>query len=122
MGPRHARSVLVWSLLIALFASGPAADAAANAASTYTPGDKLGRGVVNLVTGFLEIPRNIHVTTTSDGLLAGWTVGVGKGLGYTVLRMGVGVYEILTFPFAWPKGYRPIVEPAYVWQAPGPSL
>jgi len=94
---------------------------------TYTgdkpfTGDKLVRGLANVCLGFLEIPRNIHNTTQEESLLAGWTVGVGKGLGYTVMRMGVGVYEVITFPFPLPKDYVPVVTPEYVWQAPGPRM
>ena len=85
-------------------------------------GDKLVRGLANTFLGFLEIPRNIHTTTEDKGVLTGWTAGLGKGLGYTVLRMGVGIYEIVTFPFPLPENYESIVEPDFVWDAEGPSL
>ena len=90
--------------------------------SAYAAGDKLVRGLANVCLGFLEIPRNIHNTTQEDSVLAGWTVGVGKGLGYTLLRMGVGVYEVVTFPFPAPKDFMPVITPEYVWQAPGPWM
>ncbi len=95
---------------------------AATLGGSYTPGDKLVRGLGNFFLGFLEIPRNIHNTTDSSGMLSGWTVGLGKGLGYTVLRMGAGLYDAVTFPFPVPHDYAPIIEPEYPWQAPGPSL
>jgi len=94
---------------------------AGDAPASYTAGDKLVRGLANVFLGFIEIPRNIHNTTEEESLLAGWTVGVGKGLGYTVMRMAVGVYEVVTFPFPLPKDYVPVLEPAFVWQAPGPK-
>ncbi len=86
----------------------------------HTPGDKLVRGVANVFTSFIEVPRNIHNTTAEDSMLAGWTVGLGKGLGYMALRVVAGVYEIVTFPFPHPRDYEPVVEPEFVWQAPGP--
>jgi putative exosortase-associated protein (TIGR04073 family) len=55
-------------------------------------------------------------------MLQGWTVGLGKGLGHTLLRMGTGVYEVVTFPFPLPEGYRPIVEPEFVWETRGPRI
>ena len=87
---------------------------------TYSAGDKLGRGLANVFLGFIEVPRNIHNTTADESLLVGWTVGLGKGVGYTVLRFLVGVYETVTFPFPLPDDYVPVYRPEYVWQAPGP--
>ena len=86
----------------------------------YTAGDKLVRGLANVFLGFIEIPRNIHNTTQDQSLLAGWTVGLGEGFGYTVLRFAVGIYEVVTFPFPLPEDYKPVYEPEFVWQAPGP--
>ncbi len=109
--------------LMMLSASGGVLAAQVTAGTSgYTPGDKLVRGLANVCLGFIEIPRNIHNTTQEDSLLAGWTVGMGKGLGYTVMRMGVGIYEVLTFPFPLPKDYVPVITPEYVWQAPGPRM
>ena len=86
-------------------------------------GDKLIRGLANTFLGILEIPRNIHNTTqTENSMLEGWTIGLGKGLGQAVLRIGVGLYEVVTFPFPIPEGYRPIVEPEFVWDASGPKV
>jgi putative exosortase-associated protein (TIGR04073 family) len=114
--------VIVVALILAGLAGARLSDAGDAASSrTYTAGDKLVRGLANVCLGFIEIPRNIHNTTEEESLLAGWTVGVGKGLGYTVMRMAVGVYEVVTFPFPLPKDYVPVLEPAFVWQAPGPK-
>ena len=89
----------------------------------YSAGDKLARGLANTFLGILEIPRNIQNTTQEENnLLEGWTVGLGKGLGYSILRIGTGLYETVTFPFPLPEGYRPIVEPEFVWEARGPAV
>lgn len=87
---------------------------------SYTAGDKLVRGLANVFLGFIEIPRNIHNTTAEESLLVGWTVGTGKGIGFTVLRLVVGVYEVVTFPFPLPTDYVPVYRPEFVWQASGP--
>ena len=89
---------------------------------TYTAGDKISRGLANVFLGFIEIPRNIHNTTAEDSILAGWTVGIGKGLGWMALRMLVGVYEVVTFPIEEPNHYAPVLEPGFVWDAPGPRV
>ena len=72
---------------------------------------KLFRGIVNLVTGWMEIPK--QVTQEADAG-RGFTRGFAKGIGYAIGRTSVGGYEILTFPFPLPEEYRPIVHPEYV--------
>ena len=114
---------LGWALIIAGLLLGLAHVAAATDAPpprVYTAGDKLARGLANIFTGFIEVPRNIHNTTEQQSLLAGWTIGVGQGLGYMGLRMLTGCYDLFTFPFPLPKDYAPVVEPEFVWQEPGP--
>ena len=109
-------------LALALSVAQPAMAAGVRLTGERSAGDKLVRGLANFFTGFLEIPRNIHNTTESSGMLTGWTVGLGKGLGYTALRMLAGVYEVITFPLPIPEDYRPLIEPEFVWDAPGPAL
>lgn len=75
---------------------------------------KLGRGVVNILTGWIELPKNIYETSVQSNPLAGITIGLAKGLGMTVVRTGAGVYETATFPLPLPKEYKPILEPEYV--------
>ena len=87
-----------------------------------TAGDKLGRGLLNIFTSAIEIPRNIHNTTQEESLLSGWTVGLGKGFGYAAMRALVGFYDVITFPFPLPADYAPVIEPEFVWQEPGPRL
>ena len=73
------------------------------------------RGVVNLVTGWVEIPKRIQETTTASGAAAGFTWGLLRGLGYGFVRTAAGVYEILTFPFPAPPAYESVIEPEYVF-------
>jgi len=73
------------------------------------------RGVVNTVTGWVEIPKRIHETSLSDGALAGFTWGLLRGLGYGFIRTAAGLYELVTFPFPAPPGYAPVIQPEYVF-------
>ena len=85
---------------------------------------KLGRGIVNVGFGALELPIRIFEVNFNEGGLAACTFGVLSGLGYVVVREVVGVVEILTFPFPLPgcpndpqgygAGYGPILTPEWV--------
>ena len=79
------------------------------------PFTKLGRGVANTLTGWVELPKNIYKTSVEDNALAGLTLGLARGAGMTIVRTGAGIYEIATFPFPLPENYKPILEPEYVF-------
>lgn len=79
------------------------------------PFTKLGRGVANTLTGWVELPKNIYNTSVQDNAFAGITLGLAKGAGMTLVRTGAGIYEIATFPFPLPSDYKPILEPEYVF-------
>lgn len=76
---------------------------------------KLGRGVVNTFTGWLEIPKGIVDESKANNVFTGLTVGTIKGLGLGLVRTGAGIYEAVTFPFPIPEGYEPIVKPEFVY-------
>ena len=82
---------------------------------TYHPADKLVRGITNIITGPLELPRHLRQRVHGDNTFRGWVLGTSQGLGYTAVRMIAGAYEVLTFPAAAPKNYAPVMEPEYVW-------
>ena len=81
--------------------------------------DKLGRGVSNALLGWLEIPLNVHKRyTASDTVgsgLAGTAVGFFKGF----VRMGVGVYETVTFFLPYPEHFAPILPTLEYFQKTG---
>lgn len=79
------------------------------------PFTKLGRGVANTLTGWVELPKNIYSTSVEDNAFAGMTLGLAKGAGMSIVRTGAGIYEIATFPFPLPEDYKPILEPEYVF-------
>ena len=79
------------------------------------PFTKLGRGVANTLTGWVELPKNIYNTSVQDNAFTGMTLGLAKGAGMSLVRTGAGIYEIATFPFPLPENYVPILEPEYVF-------
>jgi len=76
---------------------------------------KLGRGLINIVTGWVEIPKRVYETSQTQGAAAGWTWGIVRGVGYGFVRTAAGFYEFFTFPFPAPPGYTPVMEPEYVF-------
>ncbi len=85
------------------------------------PGDpakavmKLTRGGINVVTGWVEIPKRIHETSETSGAWSGFTWGLLRGLGHGFVRTAAGFYEVFTFPFPAPPGYEPVIQPEYVF-------
>ncbi len=79
------------------------------------PAKKLGRGLANILTGWIELPKNIYDTSVEDNPLAGLTIGLAKGIGMTIVRTGAGIYEVVTFPFPIPEDYGPVLEPEFVF-------
>lgn len=89
-------------------------------ASASSPLRKLGRGVANLLTGWIELPAQITTETEINGSWSALTVGVLKGTAFTVGRTVLGAVEIATFPLAnfsnqaGSDPYGPLVEPEFV--------
>ena len=81
-----------------------------------TPADKFVRGIANVVTGGLEIPRTMgEEWKNSKNAAAGMFCGFFKGIALAVARTGSGIWDVLTFPVATPKDYEPIYTPDYVF-------
>lgn len=83
-------------------------------AYAHTAAQKFGRGLAGMTCGFLEIPGNIVKETRAKGPV-GFPIGLATGLGMTVTRELVGVYEFISAPFPVPSGFRPILTPEYPW-------
>lgn len=79
------------------------------------PGKKLMRGLANIVTGWVELPKNVYETSVEDNVFSGLTIGLAKGIGMTIVRTGAGIYETVTFPFPIPEDYAPVLEPEFVF-------
>lgn len=78
-----------------------------------SPATKLGRGVTNVLTGWMEFPKHTIMGVFSCNVtpLEGGAVGVFRGFGRAVERTGIGFYETLTFPI---PGYAPLLCPEYI--------
>ncbi len=79
------------------------------------PEEKLGRGTSNVyeVVRMGELRRSVEQSAVFDG---SYTTGLVRGFDRTMARTGVGVYEVVTFPF---PPYHPVFtkylapEPVY---------
>ncbi len=75
---------------------------------------KLGRGIANVVTSPLEVCVSVYHIFSTEGPAAAATYGVVDGVVKTTMRAGVGVFEVITFPFPFPAEYDPILEPEFL--------
>jgi putative exosortase-associated protein (TIGR04073 family) len=75
---------------------------------------KLGRGVVNIFTSPVEIPRNIAIEWERTDPVTGLFMGTVKGFGWGFARFATGVYDTFTFPFPVPEDYVPLMDPEFV--------
>lgn len=70
---------------------------------------KFGRGCANVFSFPIEIYNQMSKAHEEGGPSAAFTRGLAMGTGMMGVRVLVGVYEIVTFPFPVPAGYRPIL-------------
>lgn len=99
------------------FSLAPIASADLEDVGGYSAGDKLSRGILNVVSSPVEVGRSIHVTSHTQGAGYGWTIGLLKGVGMAIVRAGAGFVDVLTFPFDFPdENKAPLVQPEYPWQ------
>ena len=76
---------------------------------------KLTRGFINIVTGWVEIPKRVSETSKTQGAMSGFTWGLLRGIGHGFVRTAAGFYELFTFPFPAPPGYEPVIQPEFVF-------
>ncbi|MCX7717416.1 MAG: exosortase system-associated protein, TIGR04073 family [Candidatus Sumerlaeaceae bacterium] len=74
---------------------------------------KLGRGLTNLFTGVVEIPKNISREWRKSDPATGVIVGGVKGVGWAATRVAVGAFETVTFPVPVPANYEPLMQPEH---------
>jgi putative exosortase-associated protein (TIGR04073 family) len=73
---------------------------------------KFSRGVTNIVTSPGEVINQMPTAIEqSPDYLTGFIMTVGRGIGYTLLRLGSGIYDVVTFPFPGKTDYKPIMQP-----------
>ncbi|HBA87316.1 MAG TPA: exosortase system-associated protein, TIGR04073 family [Geobacter sp.] len=117
------RLFLMGFVVISLLCAGRLAQADSRSIDTASPqevvdgmANKLVRGVANVGTGWLELPKQIYMTFKEEGVVKGMTVGPLKGIGMSLVRTVSGAGEAVTFFVAYPGFYEPYFDPAYVWQ------
>jgi putative exosortase-associated protein (TIGR04073 family) len=76
---------------------------------------KLVRGVTNIATSVVELPKQTYLTIKEDGA-SGFVIGPLKGIGMTLARTTAGALELFTFFLAYPGFYDPYIDPQYVWE------
>jgi putative exosortase-associated protein (TIGR04073 family) len=100
-------------LVIACVLSGAHAEAAlAEKMNSGKALEKFGRGVTNIVTSpgefVVQVPPAME---KSPDYLTGSIVALGRGIGYALLRVGAGIYDVATFPFPGSTDYKPVMKP-----------
>jgi len=76
---------------------------------------KLGRGITNILTGWIELftTTNKHFREHDNDVLQG-ICAIPEGMVRVVIRTSVGIYETLTFPIPIPENFEPIIEPEFL--------
>ena len=74
------------------------------------PENKFGRGMNNLTEIIRggEMQRSMEQTALWDGAEHGPSTGFARGFTRTMTRTGIGIYEVITFPF---PPYGPLLAP-----------
>ena len=76
---------------------------------------KLVRGVANVTTSIVEIPKQSYLMVRDRGKI-GYLVGPLKGMGMAFYRLFAGVTETVFFAVPQPGYYDSMIYPEYVWQ------
>lgn len=76
---------------------------------------KLSRGFMNIITGWVEIPKRIYEVSEESGAMSGFTWGLLLGIGRGFIRTAAGCYELVTFPYPAPPNYQSVIQPEYVF-------
>ena len=104
------KKLLVTATALIALSGFAAADIQAPPGSQYTSARKLGRGISNILYGFMEIPEQIVRKNDSYGSKAGWSYGAVDGTSRAFRRLGYGFYELFTFTC---PTYRGTFKPPY---------
>lgn len=74
---------------------------------------KLTRGLANVVSAPVELGYFYYNYALEGNPFMTLVAGTFYGVSYTLGRTLVGLYEIVSFPCAFPNQYGPIIEPDY---------
>jgi putative exosortase-associated protein (TIGR04073 family) len=73
---------------------------------------KVSQGAANIVTGFIEIPKNVVNISHDQNIFVGITWGTLRGVTQAASRTLMGGIELITSPIATEE----LISPAYVWE------
>jgi len=76
-----------------------------------TPLNKLGRGLINTLTCWVEIPAEAVKVGQEKDPLTGCTLGVVEGFVTGIIRGATGIFDVATFMI--PPYNKPIMKPEY---------
>jgi len=97
-------------LLLSLFFLVPGIATASNYPSQI--GEKLGNGIVNVVTGVVEIPKTVMITGNKNGPAYAMTAGFMTGIVHMLGRTVFGAVDLATFMIPT----KPLVSPDIIWK------
>ncbi len=73
---------------------------------------KLGIGLINTVTGIIEIPKSMMVESAKEGIGMGMTLGFVQGMTNMMGRTLVGMVDVVSFPIPT----KPMITPPVIFQ------
>jgi len=77
----------------------------------HSPINKFGRGLINTVTCWAEIPGQVAVVSKEQNPAIGMTLGLGEGMFTMLLRGATGLVDVFTF--FMPPYDKPLMQPEY---------
>lgn len=110
------KTSLLTVLLLLLFSTASfALDGQPPEAIAEKMASKLVRGVANVGTSLVEVPKQSYLTVRDRGAV-GYLVGPLKGVGMAFYRLFAGVTETVFFSVPQPGYYDAMISPEFVWQ------
>src|SRR5579871_2248067 len=95
-------------VIVSLLSASVLADIQDPISNDYGPTRKLARGASNFVFGWVEMFSQPSQINFFEGNTAALMYGGTRGVGRTCFRMGAGLWEMFSFPFATNRGtYKP---------------
>ncbi len=88
----------------------------------WGPLRKLQRGFFNVTCSPFELSHELATQEKEGTFPPSWFTGIGRGVFYMLGRIGVGAYEIVTFPICYPDCFVPIIYPEFPWELAHPEV
>ena len=73
---------------------------------------KFGIGLINTVTGIIEIPKSMMVESAKDGIGMGLSLGFVQGMTNMMGRTLIGMIDVVSFPIPT----KPMITPPVIFQ------